>query len=140
MSNDGKETQPGNSPACVDILTPTAMQQSNDSRFIKAVLRHHFYITIPWSPYIFVTLRGAENVHLYLWIAKDLAWSQDNYWLALIFGITTLSWCIMLVYHAAASRCINEIYMLIPLIMWLSANFIWMYGKTPVVTLYSSVI
>ena len=28
------------------------------------------YFSIPWSPQIYFTVRGAENFHIYLWIAK----------------------------------------------------------------------
>ncbi len=31
-----------------------------------------FNIDLPWSPSIYFSVRGAENFHIYLWIAKDL--------------------------------------------------------------------
>jgi hypothetical protein len=31
-----------------------------------------FNIGVPWSPQIYFSVRGAENFHIYLWIAKDL--------------------------------------------------------------------
>lgn len=31
---------------------------------------------VPFRPLWFLTIRGSENFHIYLWIAKDLAWAQ----------------------------------------------------------------
>jgi hypothetical protein len=31
-----------------------------------------FNIAVPWTPNIYFSVRGAENFHIYLWIAKDL--------------------------------------------------------------------
>lgn len=78
---------------------------------------------------MYFTVRGAENVHIYLWIMKDLAWTQKWYVVSWIFGISAISWCLVLVYHAFADRNYNEMYMLVALILWLSANFVWMAGK-----------
>lgn len=87
------------------------------------------YISTPWSPQIYFTVRGSENFHIYLWIAKDFAWTQDLYYESMFFGIAALVWCGVLMYHAIKLGYYNEIYMLIPFIMWLSANFTWMAGN-----------
>ena len=94
-----------------------------------SIYANNFYITMPWSPQVYFTVRGAENFHIYLWIAKDLCWTQSWYYPAYIFGSAALGWCLILLYHAVSARCITEVYMLIPMMMWLSANFIWMSGK-----------
>lgn len=60
-------------------------------------VRKQFYITLPWSPQMYFTVRGAENFHIYLWIAKDIAWTQDEYWPCMIFGCSALAWCSVLV-------------------------------------------
>jgi hypothetical protein len=90
---------------------------------------NNFYITIPWSPQVYFSVRGAENFHIYLWIAKDLAWTRNSYMPAMIFGILALCWCAVLMYHAITARCLTEVYMLIIMIIWLAANFLWMSGK-----------
>lgn len=88
-----------------------------------------FYFTVPWSPQIYFTVRGSENFHIYLWIAKDLAWSERWYYAALAAGIAALVWCSVLVYHAYRSRCKHEMYLVVALVLWLTANFVWMGGE-----------
>lgn len=39
------------------------------------------------------TVRGAENFHIYLWIAKDIGWAQDWRDWALVFGSLAVIWC-----------------------------------------------
>ncbi len=90
---------------------------------------HNFYITMPWSPQVYFTVRGAENFHIYLWIAKDLSWTRDAYMPAMVFGVASLSWCLVLMFHAISAKCITEVYMLIVMIMWIAANFLWMSGR-----------
>lgn len=88
-----------------------------------------FQITVPWSPQMYFSVRGAENFHIYLWILKDLAWTQKWYGMSWTFGICAISWIFVLAYHAFIDRNFNEIYMLIAMVLWLSANFVWMAGK-----------
>lgn len=90
---------------------------------------NYFYITQPWSLEYYLTIRGSENFHIYLWVAKDLAWTQDSYWPSMIFGSMALAWCGVLAFNAIKHRSIDEVYMLIALTMWLAANFVWMAGK-----------
>lgn len=94
-----------------------------------SIYANNFYITIPWSPQVYFTVRGAENFHIYLWIAKDLCWTQSWYYPAYFFGSSAMAWCLILLYHAITARCVTEVYMLIPMILWLCANFIWMSGE-----------
>lgn len=90
---------------------------------------NNFYITMPWSPQVYFTVRGAENFHIYLWIAKDLSWTRDAYVPALTFGTASILWCVVLMYHAVSARCITEVYMLIVMILWIAGNFLWMSGN-----------
>jgi hypothetical protein len=98
------------------------------SKSQKHLWGDYFYITVPWSLGYYFTVRGSENFHIYLWVAKDLAWSQDSYWPAMIFGIMALAWCVVLAVNAARVGSIDELYMLVALFMWLCANFLWMAG------------
>lgn len=90
---------------------------------------NNFYITMPWSPQVYFTVRGAENFHIYLWIAKDLSWTRDAYIPAMTFGTASLLWCVVLMYHAVTAKCITEVYMLIVMILWIAGNFLWMSGE-----------
>lgn len=84
------------------------------------------WFDVPLSPHLFFTIRGAENFHIYLWIAKDLAWCQGNFTNAIGFGLAALAWCGVLMYHAVHLRNYEEIYFMFPLTLWLFANFWWM--------------
>ena len=88
-----------------------------------------FLYKIPCSNQTYYVMRPAENVHIYLWLLKDLAWSQDWYWPALIFGTMALAWCAVLFYEAYRLRSIYEAYMTVGITMWLAANFVWMAGE-----------
>ena len=78
---------------------------------------------------MFFTIRGSENFHIYLWIAKDLSWTQGIYYPSLIFGISALCWCGILMKNAFKYKNYEEVYFLIPLTIWLFANFWWMEGE-----------
>ena len=84
---------------------------------------------IPLTSRMFFTIRGSENFHIYLWIAKDFSWSQGLYYESLVFGVSALGWCTVLMYNAFRSKNMEEIYFLIPLTLWLFGNFWWMTGE-----------
>jgi hypothetical protein len=56
-------------------------------------------------------------------------WSQDWLVWSLFFGFSALAWCFVLFYHAAAAKNWEEVYMLVPLVLWLFGNFWWMWGE-----------
>ena len=95
----------------------------------KEFVDSNFYISGGWSLDYYTTVRGAENFHIYLWIAKDIAWTQDLYYPAMIFGSLALAWCLVLLGFAVRAGGILEVYMWIPMVMWLAANFFWMSGE-----------
>ncbi len=57
-------------------------------------LEYPFCININWTIAYYVTTRGAESFHLYLWILKDFFWSQGFYYPSIIFGSAALAWCL----------------------------------------------
>jgi hypothetical protein len=71
-----------------------------------------------WRLSWYMTVRGAENFHIYIWILKDLAWAQSWYVAGHIFGILAILWALYLFSHAVRLENINE--------MWASfAQFLW---------------
>lgn len=94
-------------------------------------IRHeeNFYITAAWSPQIYFTVRGAENFHIYLWIAKDLCWAQNNVELGMVFGSLAVLWLLVLAYHALRDQYFEELYMLVAMSLWLLGNYVWMEGE-----------
>lgn len=58
----------------------------------------------------FLTIRGSENFHLYLWLIKDLSWAQSWYYSGHIFGSLAVIWSVYILSHAARERNTNEIF------------------------------
>jgi hypothetical protein len=99
-----------------------------------------FLYRVSFSKQTYYMMRPIENMHIYLWILKDLAWSQDWYYPALIFGTLALAWCAVLFYEAYALRSLYEAYMAIATTLWLAANFVWMAGEHDNLVLYLTVM
>lgn len=95
----------------------------------KDFVARNFYISGAWDLEYYYTIRGSENFHIYLWIAKDWAWTQEWQYPAIIFGSMAVAWCFVMAYHAWESGVPEEMYMLIALVLWLCANFVWMTGE-----------
>jgi hypothetical protein len=60
----------------------TSLSNQNQNNKIEKLANQ---FSIAWSPVIFYTVRGAENIHIYFWILKDLGWSLNNVYLEIIF-------------------------------------------------------
>ena len=88
-----------------------------------------FLYRLPFSSQSYYMLRPVENVHIYVWIIKDLSWSQDWYYPTLIFGALALLWCGMLLLEAIRARSVYEVYMITGTTLWLAANYTWMAGS-----------
>jgi len=87
------------------------------------------YFDIPCSADFFFSVRGAENVHIYLWVAKDLGWTAGNEFLGMTAGVAALLWIGVLLFNAISVGCTEDAYMLIPMFLWLFGNFWWMEGE-----------
>lgn len=83
----------------------------------------------PWSPKYYLTIRGGECLATYAWILKDLAWTQDWYWMGFIFGSAALCVCTILLFHAASLGNINEVWIGMGQFLWLFGNIWWMSGE-----------
>lgn len=84
---------------------------------------------IDWNISWYFEIRGAESLHLYLWVLKDLSWVQDWYMAGHIFGILAILWGCFILSHAVHYRNIKEIWTTIGQILWLFANLWWMMGE-----------
>jgi uncharacterized membrane protein YiaA len=83
----------------------------------------------PWSPHWYVSVRGQESMHIYLWIAKDLSWVQAYYYAGMIFGTLSVAWMLYILVQAIRKRSLDEIWTTIAHVLWLVANFVWMIGE-----------
>lgn len=76
-----------------------------------------------------LSTRGMENIHIYIWILKDLAWCQLIEDLGMIFGSLALIWCGILFFFAYIEGNYEDMYMLVALTLWIFGNFWWMKGE-----------
>lgn len=74
---------------------------------------------------LFFSVRGAENVHIYFWIAKDICWLFNSK-IGLFFGSCSLMWLGVLLYYSILHGNNEESYMVVARFWWLLGNFIWM--------------
>ena len=91
--------------------------------------RDEFLYKFPFSQQTYYMVRPIENVHIYLWILKDLSWAQDWDYPAMIFGTLALIYCVLLFYEAFSLRSYYEAYMAVGTTLWLAANYVWMAGE-----------
>mmetsp|Transcript_8978 Transcript_8978/g.8017 ORF Transcript_8978/g.8017 Transcript_8978/m.8017 type:complete len:406 (+) Transcript_8978:12-1229(+) len=87
------------------------------------------YPNVDWDIGWYFTIRGAESLHLYLWVLKDLSWTQDWFVCGHIFGILAVLWSCFLLYRAYEYRNIKEFWTNIGQFLWLFANLWWMSGE-----------
>ena len=80
-------------PASSDIESKPDEISSSAAATTKYTKLKDFSIEVPWSPQIYLTARGAENMHIYLWILKDLCWTQNFGTPSIVFGSLALVWC-----------------------------------------------
>lgn len=85
--------------------------------------------TTPLTADLFYTVRYLENIHLYFWMLKDLAWANDYKFMGVTFGTIALMWIGVLFKHAFQLKSSEEMYFLTPVLFWLLGNYLWMYGE-----------
>lgn len=116
-------------PLVVDEANHTADHANKKEASKNGASEAEFLYKLPFSSQSYYMMRPIENVHIYIWILKDLAWAQDWYYPAMIFGILALAWCAMIMYEAWEMRSWYEAYMCVATTLWLAANFVWMSGE-----------
>ena len=87
----------------------TCISESNSNPSSSSICWFHLPdhpLSLQW----FLTIRGSENFHLYLWLIKDLAWAQSWYYCGHIFGSLAVIWSVYILSHAARERNTNEIF------------------------------
>lgn len=89
---------------------------------------------VPFTPlYLLFHQRGQENLHIYFWILKDLAWMQALggwYYCGFICGSMAIAWSLLLALKAIfVTKNHHEAYLNIGQAGWLMGNYIWMSGE-----------
>ncbi len=72
-------------------------------------------------------LRKLENVHLLLWLAKDISWLMDWKVAGMTMILPTFSLAVWLCWKTRHNP--NEIAFNLAVAAWISANGIWMIGE-----------
>ena len=87
------------------------------------------YPSQPWTLSYYFN-EGQENVHIYFWLLKDLAWVQSWYLPGILIGGLACCWSIFLVWRSISHRNLNEFWSRFADFLWLFANYWWMIGET----------
>jgi hypothetical protein len=74
-----------------------------------------------------VKIRGVENLHILLWIAKDTCWLLEWRVIGVCMILPTISVAIYLTCKSGHQR--EEFIHNLAIVFWLFANSIWMIGE-----------
>lgn len=72
-------------------------------------------------------IRPTENLHILLWIAKDMAWVSDWHILGVAMIAPTIAVAIAITYRTRTVR--EEFIHNLAVCFWLCANSVWMIGE-----------
>ena len=101
------------------FLLASTISRAQVDDHVKQV-NYPFYISERFRASSFIlTRQGSENFHVYLWILKDLCWTQGLRHLSVLFGALALMWCAVLLTHAILQKDAEEIYMQVAVVLWL---------------------
>jgi hypothetical protein len=72
-------------------------------------------------------IRGKENLHIYLWLIKDLSWLLGYKWLGTTMIVPTLLLAVYISYITRKNPV--QFWPNLAVCSWISANVIWMLGE-----------
>lgn len=70
---------------------------------------------------------GLSQIHIYVWILKDLAWASNMYYLGISAGTAAVSFILILA--VACRHDAEEVFANFVLFLWIFGNFLWMSGE-----------
>ncbi len=76
---------------------------------------------------MFLDFRKIENLHILLWLLKDICWVADLKWLGTFMIVPTISVAIWLTWKMRKSY--SELMHNLAVIAWILANSTWMIGE-----------
>lgn len=76
---------------------------------------------------MFLDFRKIENLHILLWLLKDICWVADLKWLGTFMIFPTISVAIWLTWKMRKSH--SELMHNLAVIAWILANSTWMIGE-----------
>lgn len=76
---------------------------------------------------MFLDFRKIENLHILLWLLKDICWAADLKWFGTIMILPTISVAFWLTWKMRKSY--SELMHNLAVIFWILANSSWMVGE-----------
>lgn len=76
---------------------------------------------------MFLDFRKIENLHILLWLLKDICWVADLKWMGTFMILPTISVAIWLTWKLRKSY--SELMHNLAVILWIMANATWMIGE-----------
>lgn len=76
---------------------------------------------------MFLDFRKIENLHILLWLLKDICWVADLKWMGTFMILPTISVAIWLTWKMRKSY--SELMHNLAVIAWILANSAWMIGE-----------
>jgi len=74
-----------------------------------------------------VKIRKSENVHILLWLLKDLCWVADFKIMGLVMIVPTIAVAIYIT--VLTRRTTSEFFHNLAVVCWICANSVWMIGE-----------
>lgn len=72
-------------------------------------------------------IRKSENVHILLWLLKDLCWVADFKVMGIIMIIPTIAVAVFITF--LARKTVSELVHNLTVVCWICANSVWMIGE-----------
>lgn len=76
---------------------------------------------------MFLDFRKIENLHILLWLLKDICWAADLKWMGTFMILPTISVAFWLTWKLRKSY--SELMHNLAVILWIMANATWMIGE-----------
>lgn len=71
--------------------------------------------------------RKIENLHILLWLIKDMCWAINLHWPAVFMIIPTMVVALLITWQTRKMR--SELYHNLAIVFWITANCTWMIGE-----------
>ena len=71
--------------------------------------------------------RKIENLHIVLWLIKDMCWAVNLHWMAVFMIIPTMIVALLITWQTRKMR--SELFHNLAIVFWITANCTWMVGE-----------
>jgi hypothetical protein len=71
--------------------------------------------------------RKIENLHILLWLIKDMCWALNFKWMAILMIFPTMAIALLITIQTKKMR--SELFHNLAIMFWITANCTWMVGE-----------